>query len=167
MPPISPLTLRTVLRALVSLALPALVACDAGAQRQPSTASASAEDYRLTMPILRKALSVLNAPGADAECAKPEDGSGDMRSMSVAEMERRMAECPPVQRAAAAQGISLAELARAYKALTLAGYRMAEEESAKLSGGSAAPLPPGALRDNVALLRDNEAEIARLTNDSE
>ncbi|HEX2218963.1 MAG TPA: hypothetical protein VHG35_09170 [Gemmatimonadales bacterium] len=169
MSPMSPLTPRTALRALVSLALTVvpITACDADAQRPPSTASADAEDYRLTMPVLRKALAVLYAPEAEVECAKPEDGSGDPRSMSVAEMERRMAKCPAVRRAAANQGMTLGELARAYKALTLASYRMAEEESAKLSGGRAAPLPPGALQDNLALLRENEAEIGRLTKDPE
>ncbi len=85
------------------------------------------------MPVLRKALAVLHAPEAEVECAEPDDGSGDPRSMSVAEMERRMAKCPAVQRAAANQGMTLGELARAYKALTLASYRMAEEESAKRS----------------------------------
>jgi hypothetical protein len=40
---------------------------------------------------------------------------------------------------------------------------MATEESAKASGGTAAPLSPGALRDNVALLRQHEAELKRLS----
>jgi hypothetical protein len=167
--PRSPLTLRTVVQALVSLALPILplAAGDADAQRQPSTASADAGDYRLTMPMLRKALPVLYAPGAKAECAESEEEYRDVRAMSVAEMEKLLDECPPIRRAAAAQGISLRELALVYKALTLAGYRMASEESAKVSGGTAAPLPPGALRDNVALLRDNDAELARLSGDSQ
>ena len=47
----------------------------------------------------------------------------------------------------------------------LAGYRMAEEESARVSGGTASRLPPGTLRDKVALLRQNEAELGRLTGE--
>jgi hypothetical protein len=166
--PRSPLMLRTVLRALVSLALPVLplAACDADAQRQAS-APAGAEDYRLMMPTLRKALPVLYAPGAKTQCARPDEEFRDVRAMSLAEMEKRLEECPPVQRAAAAEGISFRELALVYKAIMLASYRMAEEEGAKARGGTAAPLPPGALRDNVALLRQNEAELGRLSGDSE
>jgi hypothetical protein len=168
MHPRSPLMLRTIVRTLVSLALPVLplAACDADAQRQAS-ASAEAEHYRLTMPTLRKALPVLYAPGAKTQCARPDEEFRDVAAMSVAEMQKRLEECPPVQRAAAAQGVSLRELALVYKAIMLASYRMAEEEIAKASGGTAAPLPPGALRDNVALLRQNEAELGRLSGDSE
>ena len=164
MHPRSPLMLRTIVRALVSLALPVLplAACDADAQRQPS-ASAGAEDYRLTMPTLRKALPALYAPEAKTTCARPDEEFREVRAMSVAQMQKRLEECPPVQRAAAAQDISLHELALVSKAIMLASYRMAQEESAKASGGTAAPLPPGALRDNVALLRQNEAELARLS----
>ena len=153
------------LRALVYLVLPtlALAAHDAAAQRQTS-ASADA-DYRLTMPVLRKALSALYAPGAQTECATSQAEFPDVRSMSVAEMEKLLQECRPIQDAAAAQSISIRELAQVYKALTLAGYRMADEESAKVSGGTAAPLPPGALRDNVALVRQNDAELGRLSGE--
>jgi hypothetical protein len=42
---------------------------------------------------------------------------------------------------------------------------MPEEKSAKATGGTAAPLPARVLRDNVALVRQNEAELERLTRD--
>ena len=117
------------------------------------------------MPVLRKALSALYAPGAQTECATSQAEFPDVRSMSVAEMEKLLQECRPIQDAAAAQSISIRELAQVYKALTLAGYRMADEESAKVSGGTAAPLPPGALRDNVALVLQNDAELGRLSGE--
>ncbi|MEO6058250.1 MAG: hypothetical protein ABIQ49_15610 [Gemmatimonadales bacterium] len=159
-----PPTLRTLARAFVILALPLLplAAPPAAAQRQQPAASADAGDYQLTMPMLRKALPVLNAPGAKTECAQKKDEHRDMRTMSAALMQKFLDDCPPVRRAAAAQGISIFQLAQVYKAITQAGYRITEEEGAKVSGGTPRPLPPGALRDNVALVRQNEAELARL-----
>ncbi len=82
--------------------------------------------------------------------------------MSVAQMEAELDGCAPVQRAAAAQGVTTRELAQVSKALLQVGHRMAEEESAKATGGTAAPLPSGALRENVATVRQNEAELGRL-----
>lgn len=163
-----PLTSRVV-GALVALALPALplAACDANAQRQQQPTSTEGDDYRLTMPVLRKALPVLYAPEAKKECAEQESELRDVRAMGVGQMEKLLDQCPPAKRGAAEAGISTRELAQVWKALTLAIYRMAEEENAKVRGGTATPLPPGALRDNVALFRQNEAELARFSGDSE
>lgn len=165
MPARSRRTLRALVRTALSLTLPllALAASDADAQRNASAASGGAEDYRLTMPVLRKALPALYAPGADAECAQKGEDYRDVRAMGVAEMEQHLNTCAPVKRAAAAQGIAIRELALVSKAIVQASYRMAEEESAKVSGGSAAPLPAGVLRDNVALLRQHESELSRLS----
>ena len=159
---------RSALRVLLSLALPVLplAACDARAQREPVAASAAADDYRLTAPVLREALPVLYTPGARTECSGNEEKFRDVRAMSAAEMEKLLDQCGPVKRAAAAQGISMRELALVYKAMTMALFRIAEEEGAKVRGGTAAPLPPGALRDNVALVRQHEAELARLSGNS-
>ena len=151
----------------LALVVLSLAACDADAQREPTPAGAAGDGYRLTMPVLRKALPVLHAPGARTECARKEEEYRDMCTMSAATMEKLLDQCLPVKWAAAAQNISVRELALVYRALMLAGYRLAEEESAKVSGGSAAPLPAGALRHNVALLRQNEAELGRLSRDME
>jgi hypothetical protein len=151
------------IRALVYLALPALPLASHGVEAQQQVSASADAEYRLTMPVLRRALPVLYTPRAKTECAKSLEQFRDVRAMSVAEMEKLLSECPPIQKAAAAQGISSRELAQVSKALTSTAHRMAEEESAKASGGSAAPLPPGALRDNVALVRQNEAELGRLT----
>ena len=169
MPPHSPLTIRIAAKALACLALSGLplAACDAGAQRQPSAASTEGEDYRLTMPTLRKALPLLYTVEAEQECRRPGEGDREVRAMSLAEMEQRLEGCPPIRRGAAARGISHRELALVFKAIMLTSYRLAQEEGAKASGGTAPPLPPGALRDNVALWRQHEAEIAQLSGDSQ
>jgi hypothetical protein len=168
MPPHSPLAIRIAAKALACLALSGLplAACDAGAQRQPSAASTEAEDYRLTMPTLRKALPVLYTAEAEQECRRPGEQDRDVRAMSIAEMEQRLEGCPPIRRSAAARSISLRELALVFNAIMLTSYRLAQEEGAKAAGGAAPPLPPGAQRDNVALWRQNEAEIARLSGGS-
>jgi len=87
--------------------------------------------------------------------------------MSITDMEKRLEACPVIRSGAAAQGISVRELALVSKAIVLASYRMAQEESAKAAGRTAPPLPPGALADNVAVMRRNEAELARLSEQSE
>jgi hypothetical protein len=168
MPPHSPLTIRIAAKALACLALSGLplAACDAGAQRQPSAASTEGEDYRLAMPTLHKALPVLYTAEAERECRRPGEEERDVRAMSLAEMEQRLEGCPPIRRGAAAQGISIRELALVFNAIMLTSYRLAQEEGAKATGGEAPPLPPGALRDNVALWRQHEAEIARLSGHS-
>jgi hypothetical protein len=169
MPPHLLFTLRTAVRALACLALSGLplTACDADAQRQTSAQAAEGEDYRLTMTTLRKALPVLYAGEAEKECRRPGEEDRDVRAMSIAEMEKRLEGCPTIRRDAAARGVSLRELALVSKAIMLVSYRMAQEESAKATGGTAPPLPPGPLRDNVALMRQNEAELARMSGESE
>jgi hypothetical protein len=148
---------------LFSLVLLALTLAAPGADAQGQSSASADADYRLTMPVLRKALPVLYAPGAKTECTRSQEEFRDVRGMSAADMEKVLAQCEPIRTAAAAQEISIRELALVSKALTLTAHRMAEEESAKVSGGTAAPLPPGALRDNVALVRQNEAELGRLS----
>ena len=165
MPLRSPLAVRIAVKAIACLALSVLplAARDAGAQREPSATSMEGEDYRLTMPTLRKALPVLYVLEAEQECRRPGEEARDVMAMSITEMEQRLEGCPPLRRGAAAQGISLRELAQVFKAIMLISYRMAQEEGAKATGRTVPALPPGALHDNVALWRQNEAEIGRLS----
>lgn len=153
--------------ALGALLLGLLDAPEAIAQAPQQPAAEAPGEFRLTMPLLREALPILHARGAERECHKPGEEYRDLLSMPLAQVEQRMSECPPIRKAAAAQQASIRELALTYKALLLASYRIAEEESATMRGSSAAPLPPGALRDNVSLMRANEAELARLSKASE
>jgi hypothetical protein len=169
MPPRSPYTLGTAVRALACLAFSGLplAACNADAQRQPSAASAEVDDYRLTMPTLRKALPVLYAPEAQGKCRRPGEEAREMAAMSITELEKRLEACPVIRSGAAAQSISIRELALISKAIMLASYRWGQEESAKAAGRTAPQLPPGALADNVAVMRENEAELARLSGESQ
>jgi hypothetical protein len=151
-------------RLLLSLAACALIlsASEAAAQKQ----AAATSDYRLTMPVLRKALPALYAAGKE-RCTSRQRSPQEIDEMTVAQMEAELEGCAPVQRAAAAHGITTRELAQVSKALLQAGHRLAEEESAKATGGTAAPLPAGALRDNVALVRENEVELGRLIKEQQ
>ena len=169
MHPRLPLTLRAfgATIAFVAVLFVLLDVTEVIAQSRPLPSTADPGEFRLTMPLLRKALPILHAPGAEEECHQAGEESRDLLAMSLAQVEQRMAECPPIRKAAAAQKASLRELALTYKTLLIASYRIAEEEIAKARGGTAAPLPPGAVRDNVALLRANDAEVARLSEGSE
>ena len=146
-------------RLLLGLACCAFLvfAPEAAAQNE----SGASSDYRLTMPVLRKALPALYAAGKE-RCTERRRTPQEIAAMTIGQMEAELQGCAPVQRAASAQGITTRELAQVSKALLQAGHRMAEEESAKATGGTAAPLPPGLLRDNVVLLRQNEAELGRI-----
>ncbi len=151
-------------RLLLGLAVCALTfsASEAAAQKQAATIP----DYRLTMPVLRKALPALYAAGKE-RCTQRQRSQREIAEMTVSQMETELEGCAPVQRAAATHGVSTRELAQVSKALLQVGHRMAEEESAKATGGTAAPLPPGALRDNVTLVRQNEAELGRLIKEQQ
>ena len=151
-------------RPLLGLTFCALtvLSSEAAAQQQAGANS----DYRLTMPVLRKALPALYAAGKE-RCTERQRSPQEIAEMTVAQMEAELDGCAPVQRAAAAQGVTTRELAQVSKALLQVGHRMAEEESAKATGGTAAPLPPGALRDNVATVRQNEAELGRLIKEQQ
>ena len=137
----------------------ALLVCAPAAAQSPGEA---ASDYRLTMPVLRKAIPALYAAGKES-CTRRHRDQRELAEMTVAQMASELDGCAPVQRAAAAQGISTLELAQVSKALMQVGHRISEEESAKVTGGTPPALPSGVLRDNVSLVRQNEAELGRLT----
>ena len=124
------------------------------------------ESYRLTMPVLRKVLPALYHPEARA-CEKGKNEHRDPSRMSLAEMTARLEECAPVRNAVRQSGLSAREAALTLAALLRASRRSADEESARATGGQAPPLAPGPLRDNVQLIRDNEAELGRLTRSGE
>lgn len=146
-------------RLLLGFALCVLTFPGSGAAAQHGTEAASV--YRLSMPMLRKALPLLSAAGKE-RCTGRQRTPQEIAEMTIARMEAEIEGCAPVKRAVAARGVTPRELAQVSKALLQVGHRMAEEESAKATGGAAAPLPPGALADDVALVRQNEAELGRL-----
>ena len=120
----------------------------------------SAEDtriidgYRLTMPVLRKVLPALSAPGAQ-NC--PRDGSRDPHTMSIADMVRMLERCAPVVDALKRAGVPTRDGVIVFAAL----LRTAKEVA--LQSGNASAIAPGVLRDNALLVERNDPEIKRLT----
>ncbi len=153
------MVLKTVLGAL------GLVAALAGAP--PANAQAGfpsgppgAEDYRLTLSSLRAVLPAVQA-GAGSRCEKPEE-KRDRFAMTLAEMTATLERCAPVRAELARAGVSTREAASVLGAFMYAGRRITLEESAIAVGQQASTLPAGPLKDNVALIRQNEAELRRL-----
>ncbi|CAN5886874.1 hypothetical protein BH24GEM1_BH24GEM1_31770 [soil metagenome] len=120
----------------------------------------SAEDtktidgYRLTMPVLRKVLPALYAPGAES-CERRKDR--DPHTLSLVEMTRSIERCAPVLEALGRAGVPPREAALVFASLLRTGQQVA------MRGGNARALKPGALRDNALLLEQNDAELSRLT----
>jgi hypothetical protein len=144
----------------------ALVACLAGVrsawgQAGHPSGPPGAEGYRLTLKALRAVMPALQGP-AQSQCERRED-KRDPFAMTLAEMTAMLERCAPVRGELRKADVSSAEAAKVLGAFLYAGRRITEEESALALGQSAPPLPPGALKDNVALLRQNEAELRRLT----
>ena len=144
------------LRAALALAL-------LGASLQPRAAAAqgrNAKDariidgYRLTMPVLRKVLPALYAPGAQS-C--PRDRGRDPHTMSIADMVRMLERCAPVMQALRKAGVPARDGAIVFASL----LRTAKEVA--LHAGDATAVAPGVLRDNALLLERNDPEIRRLT----
>jgi hypothetical protein len=109
------------------------------------------DGYRLTMPVLRKVLPALYAPGAQS-C--PRDRGRDPHTMSIADMVRMLERCAPAVQALRKAGVPAREGAIVFASL----LRTAKEVA--LHAGAVAP---GVLRDNALLLERNDPEIRRLT----
>ena len=114
------------------------------------------ESYRLTMPVLRKVLPALYAPGAQS-C--PRD-SRDPRTLSLAEMAQMIDKCAPM-----AEALRRASVPSRDAAIVMASlYRTAE--AVAIRRGDANAVDQGALRDNALLLKQHDAEIKRLTGET-
>jgi hypothetical protein len=134
-----------------------------GAPRLTSTAAAQGrnvedtraiDSYRLTMPVLRKVLPALYAPGAQS-CPRVKDR--DPNSLSIAEMTQSLQRCTPVMHALARAGVPAREAAVVFASLLRTGRQVAMQR------GRASALPPGVARDNALLLEQNDPEIRKLT----
>ena len=145
-----PYLIRHLLGALAMLLAP-LVAM---AQTRSGEDTKIIDSYRLTMPVLRKVLPALNAPGAQ-NC--PRDGSRDPHTMSIADMVRMLERCSPVVDALRRAGVPTRDGAIVFASL----LRTAKEVA--LQSGNASAIAPGALRDNALLVERNDPEIKRLT----
>lgn len=126
----------------------------APAQVRSVAESKAIDSYRLTMPMLRKVVPALYAPGAQS-CPRPK--ARDANSLSIAEMTRSLERCPPVTRALARVGVPVREAAVVFASLLRTGQQVA------MQSGRTAALPPGVARDNALLLEQNDPEIRKLT----
>ena len=146
-----------------------LVANIAGARPAVSQAGypsgpPGAESYRLTLKALRAVLPAVQSPGR-SECEKREE-KRDPFAMTLAEMTATLERCGPLRADLAKAGVSSRDAASVLGAFMYAARQITMEESAIAQGRAAAPLPAGPLKDNVALLRQNEAELRRMSQSS-
>ena len=147
--------LRLALAFGLALLPPTVLASNAEAQRSPAD-TRLVESHRLTMPMLRKVLPALYAPGSQS-C--PRD-TRDPRTLSLADMTQMIDRCAPM-----AQALRRAAVPSREAALVLASlYRTAE--AVALRSGDVNAVNPGALRDNALLMQQNDAEIERLTGET-
>jgi hypothetical protein len=117
----------------------------------------SEEEYRLTMPVLRKMLAV---KGPHISDALPPDTA---RWMSVKELTAALDRIPAARQAIASAGLSTAQFAAAWKAYAEAEEYLMQEELAKTMDARApVPLHDGVRKDNVELIRANQKEVKRL-----
>lgn len=112
------------------------------------------DSYRLTMPVLRKVLPALYAPGAES-C--PRDRTRDPHAMSIAEMVATLERCAPVVQSLRRAGVPVREGAIVFASMLRTGKEVA------LHNGDAAAIPRGVQRDNALLLQQNEPELERLS----
>ena len=149
-------TMRRVVLAFGLALTPGVVLAPAAAAQGRSPADTRlVESYRLTMPMLRKVLPALYAPGA-ASC--PRDRR-DPRTLSLAEMAQMTERCAPMAQALRRAGVPSREAALVLASL----YRTAE--AVAIRRGDASAVDPGPLRDNALLMQQNDAEITRLTGE--
>ncbi|HUF35343.1 MAG TPA: hypothetical protein VMN37_05290 [Gemmatimonadales bacterium] len=120
-----------------------------------------AQQYRLTLAELRKVMPAVGTLGQE-RCEKREE-TRDPYSLTLAEMTASLERCEPIRAALAKAGVSSKEAAAVLGAFMYASRRITEEESARAMGKQAPALPAGPLKDNVALIRQHEAELRRLT----
>ena len=145
---------RTPLSLGVLLLATSIFAPAASGQARSAADARIIDTYRLTMPVLRKVLPALYAPGAE-RC--PRDRSRDPHKMSIADMVAMLERCPPVVQALRRAGISVRDGAIVFGSMLLTA------KEAALRGGKASDIGPGVLRDNALLLERNDPEIRRLT----
>ena len=115
------------------------------------------ESHRLTMPMLRKVLPALYAPGAQS-C--PRD-TRDPRTLSLAEMAQMIDRCEPMAQALRRAGVPSREAALVMASL----YRTAE--AVAIRRGDVHAVDQGPLRDNALLMQQNDPEIKRLTGENQ
>ena len=139
---------------VLTLAGALLLASPVAAQGRSADDMKAIDSYRLTMPMLRKVLPALYAPGAQS-CPRPKER--DPNSLSIAEMTQSLERCAPVMQGLARAGVPAREAAIVFGSLLRTGQRVA------MQSGRTTALPSGVARDNALLLEQNDPEIRKLT----
>jgi hypothetical protein len=140
----------------LALVLSTMTGPTAAAQGRSPADARLVDGHRLTMPMLRKVLPALAAPGA-ASC--PRDRR-DPRSLGLAEMTQMIERCAPM-----AQALRRAAVPPREAALVMASlYRTAE--AVAIRRGDVNAVDQGPLRDNALLMQEHDAEIKRLTGEN-
>lgn len=130
------------------------LASPGAAQARSAEDTKAIDDYQLTMPMLRKVLPAMYAPGA-RRCEQR--SQRDPMTLSLAEMTRTLEACSSVAKSLREAGVQPGEAALLSAALLNVSRQVA------LRGGKASALPPGVMRDNALLLEQNDPEIRKLT----
>jgi ABC-type Fe3+ transport system substrate-binding protein len=118
--------------------------------------------YRLTMPTLRKVIAAGKAAerGPDADAIKQATGQS---AMSIEHVMGVFDRYPSARNAVAASGLSSREFATAYLAFYYTTRYLADDQMRRALGQTP-PGPPAHVNPaNVELVRNNQEEIARLT----
>ncbi len=127
----------------------------------PATLRAIGE-YRLTMPTLRKLIAAGKAVNT-APDAKAINAALGQPAMSIEDVTGTIARYPAAKQAVSASGLSPKEFATAYLAYFYTVRYLADAEMRKAQGQTVGP-PAHVRPDNVQLIRDNQAELARLSD---
>ena len=150
--PLLPLAFRVVI-AFGLVAIP-LLSSPCAAQGRSAEDSKAIEEYRITMPMLRKTLPAMSALGT-VRCE--ERRRTDSHSLGLAEMTRKLEACSPVMQSLRQAGVKAGDAALLYAALLHTARELGRR------GGQSTALPPGVTRDTAVLLEQNDAEIRKLT----
>jgi hypothetical protein len=148
--------------AAACLTLSGLVATASPSDAQgPATLRAIGE-YRLTMPTLRKLIAAGKAvsSGPDASAINAAMGGP---AMSIEDLIGVIDRYPALKQAVSASGLSAREFATSYLAYMYTARYLADAEMRKAQGQTISP-PAHVRPDNVQLVRDNQAELARLSD---
>ncbi len=164
-----PVASRAITRSIAGLALLALPLLASAARAQESDDAKALASYRLTMPTIRKLVAAQEkfleaASSPDAKKWTKEMEGKSTGNMSIAELSALYDRIPPIKQAIASSGLSTREYVTAMFAFFQAAMVASMQDYAKQQGSKeAATLPPGVSKENIDLVRQNKAEIDRIS----
>jgi hypothetical protein len=127
----------------------------------PDTLRALSE-YRLTMPVVRKVMQAGREVESGPEGKQVGEATQNITNMSIEQVVALNDRFPTLKKAVASSGLSPKEFATAQLSLQWAYRYFATSEMEKQLGRPSAGPPAHVPKENVELVRANQAEIARL-----